>query len=170
MEEEVVNNPLTEEKSGDKTDPNLLLKSLQEEREKRRELERKLLEFKHDDVISDEGKYLNEKIEKLQNELETKKVLETRKTLESTHPALLDKKEEFEEYLNNNPGMKIETAAKSFLIENDLFEHPQRIGLESKSGTRVVPEPTQSVEEIANLRNTDFRKYMKLVREGKVNI
>ena len=58
---------------GTKTDSALLLKSLQEEREKRRELEEELTNLKSsvpsDEVFSDEGKALKSEINILKSEL-----------------------------------------------------------------------------------------------------
>lgn len=168
---------------GAKTDPELLLQSLQEEREKRRqeaerrkELERELEEAKRvqpADVFSDEGKLLKAEIDRLERKLGEKDQQDTLKQLESTYPALKDKYQEFEDYRTDpaNAGMKLETAAKAFLVEKNLLETVQpRKGLERDTGGGRTPVKTgRTQEEIAELRVKNFRQYMKEVKAGTIN-
>src|SRR5690348_2948081 len=75
------NEESTETQAGSKTDPNLLLKALKDEREKRREEERKRIELEkllseNDGNQSDEGRLLNEKITSLEAKISLKEVTE----------------------------------------------------------------------------------------------
>jgi len=64
--------------------------------------------------------------------------------------------------------MKLETAAKAFLVEKDLLSEPKpRKGLEKGSGgTRAQPKTGRTEEEIAELRKNNFRKYMRELKAG----
>lgn len=167
--EEVVETtePVSQVKAGDKTEPNLLLASLQEEREKRRLLEEELSALKAnsntDEVFSDEGRLLQQKIASLEEKIEMKELIEK-------NPALKDKSNEFNEFKRQYPGVSVDKLAKLFLSENDLTESVQpRKGLEKASGGgRVQPKEGMTADDVSNLRNTNFRKYMQLVKEGKI--
>lgn len=179
-EESVIETPIVEEvvtepkpQPGDKTESALLLKSLQEEREKRRILESELEEAKRNvqpqgDVFSDEGKVLDGKIAKLEAELKAEKEAKRLSTLHATYPALKDKQDEFTQYLEDNQGMGMEIAAKAFLIEKDLYETPKaRKGLESASGGGRTPVQTgMTAEEIDNLRVNNYNEYARRIRLG----
>lgn len=156
-----------ESQAGSKTDSALLLKSLHEEREKRRELEQRLLEKEaqpEPDAFSDEGKVLKHEIDSLKESI----VL---KDLQEKHPALKDKSSEFDEFRKDYPGVSLEKVSKLFLVEKDLLEQPERKGLEKTTGgARNVPPVGMSTEDITQLRTTNFRKYLKLVQEGKIKV
>lgn len=161
--------------AGEKTDSALLLKSLQEEREKRREAEAEKLRLEEqllakntlddDDVFSDEGKALQHQIVSLNEKLELREVGEK-------YPVLKDKVSEFNEFRKNYPNIGMEKIAKLFLSENDLTETVTvRKGLEPVSGgSRQAPQTGMSSDEVSNLRNTNFRKYSQMVREGKIKV
>ena len=171
--------------AGSKKDSELLLKSLQEEREKRRmDAERfKMLEeemetlktsavSEENETFSDEGKVLEGKINSLKSELSEIKQDFVKKELIITHPILKEKWEEFEEFRTNpeNKGMNMKTAAKAFLIENEVLEKP-RLGLEKPTGGSRTPSVSgMTADEIKNLRQTDFKRYQQLLREGKLEL
>lgn len=171
--------------AGSKTDSELLLKSLQEEREKRRmDAERfKMLEEEIEtlktsavseeaEAFSDEGKVLESKINSLKSELSEIKQDFVKKELIITHPILREKWEEFEEFRTNpeNKGMNMKTAAKAFLIENEVLEKP-RLGLEKPTGGSRTPSVSgMTADEIKNLRQTNFKRYQQLLREGKLEL
>lgn len=187
-EDPVIEDPITEEvvtpevtpvepKAGEKTDSALLLQSLQKEREKRKTLEAELQALKtqsETEVFSDEGKVLDSKISQLQAEIQAGKEEKLMSGVQSTYPVLKDKSEEFEQFRADNPGMRIETAAKAFLIENDLLDTPKpRKGLESASGGGRVPVQeagTLSAEEADELRVSNYREYAKRLRNGTLKI
>lgn len=163
--------------AGSKTDPALLLQSLKEEREKRREAERRAKELEEqissstptDEVYSDEGKTLLSKIQGLETELSGYKTESTRKDVLREYPVLEDKWTEFNEYLAEpeNAGMALKTAAKSFLIENGLSITTKRKGLEKPTGGDKTPKPQgYTFEQMKNLRENDWDKYNKLLKEG----
>lgn len=160
---------------GTKTDPALLLKSLQEEREEKRKLEVRIAELEaapSTAEFSEEGKLLKKEIDDLKLTLSVREKTDMLSNVISQNPVLKDKASEFDAYLQENPGMKIETAAKAFLIENDLFEAPKpRKGLEKAGGGgRTPPSGELSIDEIDNLRTTNYRKYSDMVRKGQIKI
>lgn len=174
--EEVVTN--SEPKPGEKTDSALLLKSLQEERERRRIAEEALAQKNSELVvtepISDEGKFLKSQIDELKEKLSAKEKVEELLRLQSSFPALKDKSAEFEAFRSNpdNAGMKLETAAKAFLLENDLLASPtSRKGLEKDTGgTRAFPKSELTADEVRDLRVNDYRRYVRLLAEGKIKL
>lgn len=197
MENEVVNEELTapkEEtapedagttpKAGDKTDPNLLLKSVKEERERRRMAEEKarLLEkeiedlknssaFSNEEQYSDEGKALKKEISAFKTEMDEIKANLAKKDVQLSYPGIKEKWEEFEEFRSDpeNRGMNMRTAAKAFLAERGYVE--PRKGLESPTGGDKAAPTTgkMTVDEVETLRKTNYREYQRLIMEGKLN-
>lgn len=165
---------VTETVPGEKTDSALLLKSLQEERDKRRDLEAEIATLKTQpvaEVFSDEGKLLADKIARLEQDRDDERRQNQMTQVQLQYPAIKDKSAEFDNYLAENPGMRLEVAAKSFLVENNLFESQPRKGLERQTGGgRVSPKEGMSVEDITDLRTNNFRKYAQLLREGKIKV
>lgn len=164
-------------KPGEKTDPALLLESLRKEKEKRRELEAELARRDSvtiDEPISDEGKYLKSQIDTIAQKLAEEEKRKQLEALQSSFPALKDKSAEFEAFRSDpeNAGMKLETAARAFLVERDLLTPTTpRKGLEQNSGgTRTVPKEGLTPEEIKDLRVNNFRKYSDMVRAGKIKL
>lgn len=153
---------------GEKTDSALLLKRLQEERDKRRELEAKVQALETPrETFSDEGRLLESKIAALEAKLSAKEQSEVRSSVESQYPQLKDKNQEFEEYMQANPGLSIQTAAKGFLIENDLMpKSPSRKGMETGGGARVPTRNGRTEDEVAELRKTNYRQYEKELAAG----
>ena len=168
---------------GAKTDPALLLKSLQEERDERRKERdlriaaetalaeaRKASEKTDVEVFSDEGKVLQGQISELTAKLSAQEQKDRLKALQKDFPALVDKAQEFNDFRLDpeNAGMKLETAAKAFLVENNLVERPQtRKGLEKETGgVRVVPKVGRTQEEIQDLRVNNYRQYVKELKAG----
>ena len=171
----------SEVKPGDKTEPNLLLKSLQEERELRRveqekrlELEAQLLALQSvpdPDVYSDEGKALQQEISTLKGQVQAITEEKVLGELIAKHPAIKDKLSEFNEFRKDYPSDKLASAAKLFLAENDLLEVPVRKGLEKSSGGgRTAPQQGMTEAEVKTLRETNFRKYSSLVKSGAIKV
>lgn len=164
---EIAEEESSESSAGDKTPPNLLLKSLQEEREKRRELE-KLLELKtkvveNDETFSDEGRLLNQKIDSLNEKIALQE-------LSVNFPQIKDKSSEFNEFRLEYPGVPLEKLAKLFIAENGLIESPEtRKGLEKASGgMKTTPSKGLSNDEITDLRINNSKKYYELLKAGKI--
>lgn len=88
------------------------------------------------------------------------------------YPILQEKKTEFDEYRQSNPGMSLETSAKAYLIEHDLFsQQPKRKGLEKAGGgVRTPSTGKMPVEDIKRLRENNYGEYKKLLMDGKIQI
>lgn len=169
--------------AGSKTDSELLLISLKEEREKRRLeseranlLEQELEQLKSstlpDEAFSDEGKLLESKISSLGKDLSDVRSELAKSKLISTNPIFKEKWSEFEEFHAHpdNKGMNLNTAAKAFLVENGLLE-PTRKGLEQPTGGTRTPLTTgMTAEDIKTLRETNYKKYQEMVIKGLIKI
>ena len=97
---------------GSKTPPELLLQSLHEEREKRKELEDRitLLESSNNlEAFSDEGKALERQIKEQDSKIESLLHDNAKKDVLIRHPELSDKWQEVEEFRNlpENKGMNL---------------------------------------------------------------
>lgn len=130
-----------------------------------------------DDVFSEEGKLLQRKFKEEVTSLSEKlRAIERKESIreaEIEYPALKEKREEFKEFLEDeeNKRLSIKKAIKLFLAEQNLAlaDSPQRKGLEQPTGGgQQVPTPGLSEEEKEFIRRTDFRKYQKLLLEGKI--
>lgn len=171
VKEEILGEPATPK--GTKTPEPNLYAALNEEREKRKaaEAERQALEEELETIkssvpsdYSDEGDELKKRIDSLEDKIELKDV-------QATYPALRDKAQEFAEFRKQYPRHKLENVAKLFLVEEGLLEAPQRKSLEKPTGGSRIPSPSgMSAEEISDLRQNNFRKYQKLLLEGKIQI
>lgn len=177
----------TTPKVGDKTEPNLLLKSLQEERERRRlaEEEAALLKkeneelkttpaFSGDDQFSDEGRALKKEISAAKAEIDQVKTDLSKKEIMIDYPVLKDKWDDFESYRSSpeNKGMNLRTAAKAYLVENGFTESAPRKGLENPTGgDKSAPTAEgMTAEEVKNLRLNDYKKYIEMVQKGQLKI
>lgn len=162
---------------GSKTDPALLLQAVQDERKKRQEAEDEIKRLQ--DVISS-GDSSNEEVRGMKGQIDELKstihgLTRTNELtkLEVKFPALKDKGTEFTSYLNDpqNAGMSLETAAKAFLIDNNLMDTPPiRKGMEAPSGGgRQAAPQGLTFAEISEVRKNNPRKYSQMLREGKLN-
>jgi hypothetical protein len=88
------------------------------------------------------------------------------------YPVLADKKVEFDSYRTQFPTDNFDTVAKLFLAEYDLLPAPKRKGLEKPGGgQRTIPESGKMTSDDAKkLRQNNPRQYMKMVKEGKIQI
>ena len=159
---------------GSKTPETNLLAALQEERRKRKEAEDKLNNLNttipSDEVYSDEGKLLSNKIDSLEAKLE---LLEEEKVIaqvRSTFPLLKEHSAEFDEFRKEYPRHKIENVAKLFLTEKGLLEVPRK-GLESPTGGQRSPaEPQMTHDEVKNLRETNYKAYKDKLQKGLIKV
>ena len=161
---------------GSKTPPELLLKSLQEEREENTRLKEELELLKGSpaspDIFSEEGKILQKQIQESNEQISKLTQENARKDLFIAHPILKEKNEEFEKFLADpeNKGMPLKTAAKAFLVENGLLD-PVRLGLEKPTGgPRTPPSTGMTNEEIKTLRETNFKKYQDMLEKGLIKV
>jgi len=159
---------------GSKTPPELLLKSLQEERQKVKELQDLLAEksFASGEAISDEGKLLEKKINDLGQQITDLTSGNLKRELQDSNPIFKEKWDEFETFrqLPENTGMPLKTAAKAFLIEKGQMD-PTRPGLENPTGGPRVPvTPTMTAEDVKSIRENVPRKYREMVEKGQIKI
>lgn len=171
----VTEEPIITPQPGEKTDPALLLKSLHEEREKRRVAEaeadrlRTLQDTSQGDM-SDEGKHLLSKISALETEIEQRKHAEALSTLQTEYPALKDKLADFQDYLAAHETIPMEIAAKAFLVDNNLIAQPRK-GLERTTGGSRAPQSTgMTPEDIDTLRTTNYREFKRKLQAGELKV
>jgi hypothetical protein len=171
-------------KAGDKTEPNQLLASLQDERDKRRDGEAKVKELEEeidklktssdDEAWSDEGKALQKEIKDVNSQLVEIKKENAKKDLLIANPILKEHLAEFEEFQANpdNKGMNMRTAAKAFLVEKDLIGQPARKGLEKPTGgdKQPVTSGKMTAEDAKNLRLNDWEGYVDKLNKGLIEI
>lgn len=178
LDDEDPQDPSTPPAPGDKTPPNLLLKSLQDERAENARLreENELLKSSTpplDGAFSDEGMALQAQINKNNAELAALKEAQAKKDLLAAYPVLKDKWDEFESFrlLSENAGMSMQAAAKVYLTENGMFT-PRRRGVEKPTNGRGNPAPagTMTTEEAASLRTNDSKKYRQMLKNGQIKI
>jgi len=159
---------------GSKTPSELLLKSLQEEREKVRKLEEELADKRaaSGEAFSDEGKLLEGKINELSQQITDLTAGNVKKELQESNPIFKEKWDDFESFreLPENKGMPLKTAAKAFLIEKGQMD-PVRPGLETPGGGPRVPvTPTMTAEQVKEIREKDPRKYREMLEKGQINL
>lgn len=178
----VTTEEVTSPAPGSKTDSELLLKSLQEERDKRRDAEEKarLLEEENNklnssinpnaDIYSDEGKILQDKILSLETKLVAIEEEKEMEKIYSKYPILRENANEFIEYRKaEHPRAKIESVAKLFLSEKGLFE-TERLGLERATGGSRSPQSIgMTAEDVENLRKTNYKEYKLRLMKGEFN-
>lgn len=175
-----VNNEVTateshEEEKGTKTPPENLYNALQEERKLRKEQSEEIKELRTqlETLTSassgDPDEDAARKIGALEKKLET---LEDERRLDrvvAQYPALADKRAEFEEFSKEYPKHKADVVAKLFLAENDLLESKApRKGLEKKTGgTQAAAQTGLTLEDVDELRKTNYKKYLEDLSAGK---
>lgn len=167
-EEPVIEVPETTEEvtevelPGAKTESVLLLESLQEERRKRKELEAELEATKSTGTYTDADE-VNRQVAEIKARLDATIEASHLAELQAKYPALKDKVTEFNEYRDDpeNTGMNLGAAAKAFLAERDLLVTPARKGLETGTTARQPVKTGRTEQEIAELRTTNYRQYMK---------
>lgn len=114
----------------------------------------------------------DEDVSKLKAEIAQIKAKQAKSDVLEANPQLKEVWSEFEKFHSDpeNSGMNLKTAAKSFLVEKGLLE-PQRKGLEKPTGgTRTPISSGMSVEEVKNLRETNYRKYSEMLRKGQISV
>lgn len=138
--------------------------------EKARELESQLQELKGSQSpndFSDEGAYLQKKIDKLTDELtELKESGKIQSVIGQFN--LTDYQDEFRDFRKLYPGVPLENVAKLFQSEKGLLGETRK-GLEKPTGgTRVTPQAEMSEDELKSLRETQPRRYIDAIRKGVV--
>lgn len=114
----------------------------------------------------------DDKVGKLQAQVDDLQKKQAVSEVIEKYPILKDKLEDLEAFreLPENKGMNLKTAAKAFVVEKGLLE-PQRQGLERPTGGPRTPVASgMTADDVANLRNTNFKKYLEMVRNGEIKI
>lgn len=188
-DEEGKEDPAKNPQPGDKTEPNQLLKSLKDERERRRvaEDEARLLKEENEKLKNPDGKEKKpsafpddpgdgqkalKEVSSLKSEISEVKTQLGKKDVLETYPILKEKWEEFEAFRVNpeNKGMALKTAAKAYVIENGLIDPPRK-GLESPTGgDKTIAITGMTAEQVKDLRENNYKKYTALLKEGKIKI
>lgn len=155
--------------------------ALHAERSKRKELELQLEELKaskasqtqDDEYISDEGRLLGSKISALEKRIKDYEKKETERTVLLKYPQINDKLDEFQEFVEapENTGIDLERVAKLFVVEKGLNEEaPKRKGLEKATSGGKQPQSSGiSADDLKRMRENEPRKYIKMLREGRIN-
>lgn len=169
---------------GDLTPENRNYAALAEERQIRREAEIRVAELEaqlknlnaspskvDEENLSDEGITLSRRIQSLEAELFASKEDQVKKELVAANPALKDNLVEFDAFRLDYPGVAMDKVTKLFLAEKGLVgSEPQRKGLERPSGgAKSAPGPGLSEDDVKRLRETQPRKYIQMLRDGKLN-
>lgn len=166
--------PVTPPK-GSQTPSENLYAALAEERRLRKEAEDKLLTFNtttpSEEVYSDEGKVLLDRIAALEARDKAREEQLELERVFTQFPLLKEKANEFKEYRDaEHPRAKIESVAKLFLAEQGLLE-PTRKGLEKPTGgTRTPMTSEMTSEDVKVLRETNFKKYSDMLRKGLIKV
>lgn len=158
---------------GDATPENRLYAALEEERQLRKKLQKELQSLKKssDDDITDSDATAVEKLERLSEKIAS---LERRVEMDavlSKYPQLKEKLTEFGEYRDDLPDLPLDRAATLYLAENGLLSNsPKRKGLEKAGGGDKSPQPIgMTTDELRKLRTEQPRKYIQMIRSGKIN-
>lgn len=149
---------------------------LKKEEQKRKELEAKIekLEAKLDDSgdYSEDDDVLKDKLAELNAKLLSIEEKSQWDSVTGSYPVLKDKKDDFDEFRQEYPGIPLDKAAKLYVMEKGLYETPtKRKGLEKAGGgTRNVPSGKMSTEDVARLRKNNYKEYVKLLKAGKIQV
>ena len=160
---------------GSKTDSVLLLKSLQEEREFRKQMLKRiqlLEDSSSSEEVQEELKNLKQQIEESNSRIDNLTQEKVKNDLLVAYPVLKEKWEDFEKFRADpeNKGMNMRTAARAFLTENGLLDTPRR-GLEKPTGgSRAAPSTKMTPEEIKDLRENNYPKYREMLEKGQIEV
>ena len=151
---------------------------LERERAKRKQLEEELNQLKSsasseepEEYLSDEANELKGKVSSLEERISSFEERQELREFQSLYPPLKDKAEEFDEFRKEYPRTSLAKVAKLFLVENGLLEVPEpRKGLEKPTGgQKTAAPPGLTSEEVKRIRLNEPKRYLKLLREGKLN-
>lgn len=128
------------------------------------------------DLMTESEKILaknQERIDKQLTELARDKVWDKDfSQMQKKYPKLAEKENEFKDFCSKYKNIDAETLAKSFLFEETpVKEVKERKGLEKPTaGPNKTSIPGMSLEDIKRLREEQPKLYVKLLREGRINI
>ena len=124
------------------------------------------------EVWSDEGKLLAQRIEAVERENAQLKEGRALEQIKAKYPILGERMAEFEQFKLQYPSYNPENVAKLFLVENDLLNvEPKRKGLETPTGGPRTSAPIgMTLEDIDNLRQTNFPLYKAKLLSGEIKV
>jgi uncharacterized protein (DUF433 family) len=156
--------------------------ALEEERKKRKDAEVALAETEarlrnlegsrsfDGEELSDEAKYLKGEIDRLNGVITNIQSGQSFQKLVAQYPKLAEYASEFEDFKSDYPGVSLEKIASLFLNEKGLLVDKPRIGLEKPTGgSRTAPTSGLSEEDVKRLRESNPRRYIQMLRDGKIN-
>jgi len=150
---------------------NAKAKALEEEIKQIRESSvspEKLAEVPDWDLMTDNERWMAKELIQLKDKTKWEEDLTKAK---KSFPVLGDREAEFKEYCYKYPkSVDVEVLAKSFLFEPKAPEPvmESKKGLEKPTGgTRQVPAPGITLDEVKRLRETQPKLYEKMLIEGK---
>lgn len=141
---------------------------LKAEEAKRKELEGRLADLEGNPVLSGN----DDEIGKLRGDIAALKQNVARGEVLEAYPQLKEVWSDFESFrsADDNKGMNLKTAAKSFMVEKGLLD-PTRKGLEKPSGgTRQADPAVMTAEDVKTLRETNYKKYSDMVMKGQIKL
>jgi DNA repair exonuclease SbcCD ATPase subunit len=141
--------------------------------EKAKELESKIQSLEESSDDSDYPEENSAELKELRKKLAEIEERSEMDRLYSEYPALQERLDEFDEYRHENTGMPLNIAAKAFLVEKELLgQANERAGLEPARGGAKTPPQSDGMtsDEVRQLRENNYKEYMKLVRSGKLEI
>lgn len=126
-----------------------------------KELERELENFKSSTTPEEPEQEDESSLKKEIQELKMDKYL-------TKFPELNDKREELDEFLDENSNLSLDRAITLFRAENGLMTaQPPRKGLEKVvGGPKTAPSAKYTLEEIEKMAIDEPRKYIKLSTSG----
>lgn len=139
--------------------------------ERAKKAEARLKELETNNVLLEEGSGDEEAV-KIKAELKDIKSKLAKTELLESHPILKESWGDFEKFREDedNKGMNLKTAAKAFMAEKGLLE-PTRKGLEKPTGgSKTPPSTNMTSEEVKNLRETNYRKYVDMLKKGQIKV
>ena len=124
------------------------------------------------EVWSDEGKLLAQRIEAMERENSQLKEARALEQVKAKYPILGEKMAEFEQFKLQYPSYASENIAKLFLVENGLLGvEPERKGLEKPTGGPRTSAPIgMTLEDVDNLRQTNFQLYKSKLLSGEIKV
>lgn len=165
--EEVESPEPVAEPKGSKTPDRQLYAALQEERKLRKEAQAKLKSLTPTPTLESQEEIEPDRLSSVEREILNIK----KENLILRNPALADKQAEFNEYLDENPEIPLDSAAKIFLAERGLLEAPvARKGLQQGTGgPKTPPKQGMTGQEVENLRVNFPKRYSQMLQRGEID-
>ena len=138
--------------------------------ERAKKAEARVKELELSDTNDSSSEFEDEDVNQLKKDFSEIKAELGQSKLVKKYPQLEETWGDFEKYHQDpeNAGMKLETAAKAFLVDKDLLG-TRRKGLEKATGGNKAPQTTgMSLEDIENVRKNDGPKYREMLKKGQI--